>query len=263
MKNKNIVNKNYKCQTSPVSYIDSLFVIFSQSFLINGIGKYMSDKKTTNKIDVLEIGCYNGRLMNFLIQNRIFVNYIGIDIRQDYLNLSTVANRKDVKLLCIDASKKLPMKEKSMDIVCMTEVLEHLKYDIMIEMLKNISKVLKNNGRLLIGCPINTKDKIFHKIENERLFGHVQFPIHEDFIKLCKKFNLNLLEYFPGYSLRSSFRFSKEIRENIIYKRLKKQLGSSVARTVFISVSNKHTGGGYYIFEKLITNKNVQIKEKK
>jgi 2-polyprenyl-3-methyl-5-hydroxy-6-metoxy-1,4-benzoquinol methylase len=116
---------HYKCQTTENSYIDNIFVVFSNSFLITKIRQYILDNNIELPI-VLDVGCYNGRLMQYLIQNRIFVNYIGLDIRNDYLESSQVKNRKDVKLLCEDISKQTSIENETIDIITSTEVFEHM-----------------------------------------------------------------------------------------------------------------------------------------
>jgi hypothetical protein len=118
----------------------------------------------------------------------------------------------------------------------------------------NIFKLLKTGGRFIVGFPHNTKDKIFHRTENEVSLGHINFLIHEDFIKYMEETGFKLISFTPGYSIKSSYRMSKELREKEIYKRIKSRLGGFVARAVMMSIVNEFTGGGYYVFEKGIKN---------
>ena len=103
-------HSQYKCQVQgKESYIDNQFVIFSQSYLMNQVQIYNKENghTTKNRVNLLELGCYNGRVMHFMTQQMLFVNYTGVDVTQKYLAHSPVANRKDVTLLCEDVTKGL------------------------------------------------------------------------------------------------------------------------------------------------------------
>lgn len=97
-------------------------------------------------------------------------------------------------------AQKIPFDDDSFDVVVMTEVLEHLKEDVLIESLKEVHRVLKDGGRFIgtvpyrenldeqiVVCP-NCGD-VFHR------WGHVQ--------SFDEKKLQNLLSvYFETISLR-------------------------------------------------------------
>ena len=245
------MEKSYKCQTSDDSYIDSLFIIFSQSFLINVIGRYMR-VANVEKPNILEIGCFNGRLMKFLLQSRIFVNYTGIDVRNDYIERSSL-KRDDAKLLCEDITQTISVPDNSIDVCVSTEVLEHIKEEHWHGIFERINKKLKMNGLLALGLPVDTEKRTFHSLEHEQHVGHVNFPVHEKFISLIESKGFVLVKTFPGFTINSNYRFSKEIKSNKTYQLLRERLGTTVARAVFLAASSEETGGGYYIFCKKST----------
>jgi len=86
---------------------------------------------------VLDVGAGSGALINLI------PGAIGIDIAP-----------KDPKILKGDISQ-LPFKKKSFDTIFATEVLEHLEVEILNEGIKEIFRVLKKYGYLIITFPYN------------------------------------------------------------------------------------------------------------
>lgn len=243
------MEKSYKCQTSEDSFIDSLFIVFNQSVLVTRIRQYIISTGIT-KPTVLEIGCYNGRLMKFLIQSMTFVNYIGVDVRNDYLEKSSIKNRNDVALICCDATLEIPIDDNSVDICVSSEVLEHINEEKWADLLRIIYTKLKIGGIFIVGFPNNTLTNKFHNPRDEVNLGHVNFPVHEPFVLLAKKCGFTLHKYYNSFSIHSNYRFDEKVKDNETYKKLKERLGGTVARAVFLSIGDEFNGGGYYIFKK-------------
>lgn len=109
--------------------------------------KNLKFKKNTKKIKLLDIGCGNGRLYNFLKAEPI--DYIGIDNNRAFLK---IAKQKypDAKFRYADAVK-LPFSAKSFDSVWCIAVLHHLPTKTLrLKACKEIARVLKTNGKLMI-----------------------------------------------------------------------------------------------------------------
>ena len=89
-----MAHSQYKCQVQgQESFIDNMFVIFSQSYLISAVTKRVAalgKNNTDNKLNLMELGCYNGRVHHFLIQQMTVTQYTGVDVRKDYLDNSVV-----------------------------------------------------------------------------------------------------------------------------------------------------------------------------
>jgi len=238
-----------KCQSGrEFSMIDALFTVFERAFAVEYIRR--ESLKFRRKITVLDVGCHKAQLMSFLLQNRIFVNYIGVDIRKDYLEASPVAKRKDVKLILADITKDIPIPDSSVDVAVSLEVFEHLTKEQKAKALDILSRKVRVGGALLVAAPINTNKKIFHSVEKERSLGHVDFPVKERFIELAESKGFVLEKYFPGYSLKSSFKITKNFKNDFYYK-LKDRLGSQVARAFLLSVIDEDNGGGRFVFRKV------------
>lgn len=236
------------------SFVDNLYVIFNQSYMVNAIEKYIKDSQeeftSKNKPRVLEIGCFTGRLRTFITQQRIFVNYTGIDVRQDYIDNHTLGNRKSVKMLCEDVTDEISVESDSVDVCVCSEVLEHIDQEKYPRILENIHRVLKDGGKFIVGFPMNTKERTFHYPERETGLGHVNFPVYEDFIALAQKKGLHLETFDSSYSVKSSYRMSKEVRQSSIYKKIRGMLGAPVARALMMTLEEDHTGGGFFTFVK-------------
>ena len=252
---KNQVKNPYKCQIQgKESFIDMQFVIFSQSYLINSIidfnkGKsFPSNKK--GRINVLDLGCYNGRLMHFMTQLWTFVNYTGVDIRRDYLERSPVIKRSDVTLLCEDVTIGLSVPDESQNMIVSSEVMEHIHAEKLKDVLTHLYTKLAPEGRLVVSFPMNTKTQQFHFLEKEVNLGHVNFPIHQDFIDLAKSIGFTFVKFDSGFSLKSKYRIPKHIKNTPEFKRIRSMLGTQVARAYAMTVDPDHTGGGYYTFDK-------------
>ena len=251
-----MAHKQYKCQTKgKESYVDNQFIIFSQSYLLEKLrlftkkcGPFPNNNK--QRANVLELGCYNGRLMHFMTQLWIFVNYTGVDVRKDYLETSIVGGRKDVNLLCEDVTKGLSVPDDSIDMIVSSEVLEHLNAADLPNVMQTLSNKLRKGGKMTIAFPMNTAEKAFHDLEKEKGLGHVNFPVHDQFIQLADAVGLDLESFDSGFSLKSSYRIPKHIRDSKEYKKIKALMGSSVARGYAMTIDDDHTGGGYYNFVK-------------
>jgi SAM-dependent methyltransferase len=247
-----MTHSQYKCQVQgKESFIDSLFVVFSQSYLINAVQQYckLYGHTSKNRPNVLELGCYTGRVMHFMTQQMLFVNYTGVDVRQKYLTFSPVKRRKDVTLLCEDVTQGLSVPDGSQDIIISSEVLEHLNAQDLPGVIKTLYAKLSFGGRLVISFPMNTRDKQFHKLEKEKNLGHVNFPVYEDFIILCENIGFTHIKYDSGFTLKSSYRIPSY--KDPLYKKIRDRVGSPVARAIWTIIDDNHTGGGYFTFDKL------------
>ncbi len=246
-----MTHSQYKCQVQgKESFIDNQFVIFSQAYLINAVQEFCNlyGHDSKNRARVLELGCYNGRVMHFMTQQMLFVNYTGVDVTQKYLTHSPVQRRKDVTLLCEDVTQGLSVANGSQDMVICSEVLEHINAPDLPGVIQTLYDKLAIGGRLVVSFPMNTRDKQFHKLEKEKGLGHVNFPVYEDFILLCESIGFTHVKYDSGFSLKSSYRCDYK---DPLYKKFRSRLGSPVARAIWMTLTDDHTGGGYFTFDKL------------
>lgn len=130
----------------------------------------------------VDLGCGLGSLLLFSPRNSI-----GLDVNE--YNIKYITSKK-LNALLIDSDGKFPLPESSYPAMICDNVIEHIKDPTYL--IKEIKRVLINNGNLLIGVPMekgflrDADHKVFYDIKKiKRLF--------------CKKnnFKLNYYFYFP------------------------------------------------------------------
>jgi SAM-dependent methyltransferase len=244
------MKEQYKCQlaSEQSSFVDCVFVVFSQAYLSNAIEK--ESERYFNPLRVLELGCYNARLANHLAQRKVNIEYTGIDVRQDYLDTSEMARKPNVTLMCCDATQGIPIESESMDMAVCSEVLEHLDAEDLPTVIGELHRLLIVGGIFIASFPMNTGSKVFHYTSSEEDLGHVNFPIHEDFINMCSDMGFFLQHFDSGFCIRSSYTVPYYISKTYQYRKIRDTLGKRVALAYAMTVDQEHTGGGYYTFMK-------------
>lgn len=112
---------------------------------LEGIAKFVPD----TGLHVLDAGCGEGQLIDFLHASKSSNQYFGADVTQVALDKAHVrcpyAQFKNCDLMDLDFS------DETFDVVICTEVLEHIyEYEKVIAQLK---RVLKKGGTLIINFP--------------------------------------------------------------------------------------------------------------
>lgn len=114
-------------------------------------GSYIRNLKLINFFHknelVLDVGCGDGTVGNFLQEN-LGVKVTGIDISKEAIEKAKKAGL-DTRLLSSEA--KFPFKDKTFDAVFWGDNVEHLFNPK--ACLKEIRRVLKKDGRLILSCP--------------------------------------------------------------------------------------------------------------
>lgn len=127
--------------------------------------KYFDIKPNTR---VLDIGCGRGEMVFFAAKHG--AEAIGIDYSKSSIELSRIAQRKQSKsiqhktrFLYMDA-KKLKFNDNFFDLIIMTDVVEHLYPEELELVFKEIKRVLKSKGKLIIHtAPNKLFNDIFYK----------------------------------------------------------------------------------------------------
>jgi len=143
-------------------------------------------------LKILDIGCGDG-VLAYLISQKIRADITGIDIdfsaikfaRQQFKN-------QNIKARFLKSSAyKLPFKKQFFDVVIATEIIEHLgKPEIM---LKEIKRVLKPKGKIIITTPIKLSDILEDKM-------HIK-----EFTP--KELSQALTKYFTNITIKTSHPF--------------------------------------------------------
>ena len=125
---------------------------------------------------------------------------IGIDLpskSEGYLGWtkSSIKSIKKKKLYPIIGNcEMLPFKKNLFDKIIMIEVIEHIKNDILA--IKELSKSLKNNGKIIITTPNG------NEVKNTNPYHHRHYKKEQLFMILKKYFKkVNIQLYFPNQNL--------------------------------------------------------------
>lgn len=116
-------------------------------------------------IKVLDIGVGYGFLEKELVKSNISV--YGIDISFNSIFRAKCLHKG---IFIVASAKAIPFKDNFFDVVCLPEVLEHL-YDFESTfVMKEISRVLKKDGRLIISVPLYDEVYLGHPSGHVRIF---------------------------------------------------------------------------------------------
>lgn len=243
-----------RCQTREISWIDETFTIFQRGRVVQVVRKLAGSRGSSDarELVVLDAGCYDGRLYWYMEQNHLFPKYVGYDVRADYID---EAERKvppgratfSVVDLAAAGLSRVAGRSEMADVTACLEVLEHLDDDAQVAALRNLFALTKVGGLVVVGTPVNTRDRMFHDPEEERNLGHVSFMVHEDLLALVSAWGHVLVEATPGWSLKSRFRIPRVLPEP--WGTVRDRLGPAF-RPLYLACMDEPNGGGFYVWRK-------------
>lgn len=245
-------HKSAKTMAVAGGMYDSLFETFERTWSVLQSIKAMSNPKEDV---VLEMGCADMSLYSTFKSVRAYPNYIGVDIRRDYLLNSRYKSRLDALGLCADLMEPLPIKDSSISAVVISEVVEHLTHEQNMTALKEAYRVLRPGGKLLVSSPFNTRSRQFHDLEKEKNLGHVFFWDVEQFEEDMSSIGFTSVDKKWGYSISSKVRVA-EIKKSLppdvarFLDDVSEMYGSRVARAVALSAPGVVNGGGRFVVTK-------------
>ena len=103
----------------------------------------------TNALSILDVGCGKGEPMKFINRNKSFYA-VGLDVFKPYLRDCKKRGIHNDYILC--DVKRLPLSERSFDVVLCTEVLEHLERRHGEELLQFMEKTARK--QVIIATPV-------------------------------------------------------------------------------------------------------------
>ena len=158
--------------------------------------------------NILEIGCSYGFYAKLYSQNAL--EYCGIDISNEAIKKAQMLNIKNAEFLCTDAHE-IPKNDMEFDFVIVNGLLHHLD---LLTALKEIHRVLKNDGYLIFREPLGTNPlfQIYRKFTSEaRTKDERPFTFGD--IQLMKKFFIfKNIDYIGFTNIFSAFIRIKIIR---------------------------------------------------
>lgn len=153
--------------------------------------------KRVEKERILDIGC--GSYPYFLITSN-FKYRFGMDPSLESLSLENIDLRR------IDATKiKLPFEDNYFDAVTMLAVFEHINSVKLDFVLKEIKRVLKKDGLLVITTPAPWSDKLLHFMAKIKLISSEEIHEHKHNHPKAKIIDIIKVSGFDGNKIESGF----------------------------------------------------------
>ena len=132
-----------------------IYKLSQKIFLADNFRKKIIKKLIVNKdINILDIGCGPGNMINYLSFNK----YFGFDDDKKYISYAS-KKYKDCKFFCEIFSKSSAMKIDKVDVVMLFGLLHHISNNEAIELLENIKLTLKKNYRIIVLDPVFIEDQ--------------------------------------------------------------------------------------------------------
>lgn len=238
-------HKTAKTEAVTGGMYDSLFEAFERTWSAHQGIRALTDYKSDV---ILEMGCAYMSLYNTFKAMHAYPNYIGVDIRRDYLLSAEARNRKNVVGLCADLMEPLPIRSDSVACVVLSEVVEHLTHEQNMVALREAHRVLRPGGRVLVSSPVNTRERQFHSLEREANLGHVFFWEAEQFEEDMLSLGFSSVDKRWGYSISSRIKAAEVKRQ--LHPEVARFLddigdmyGSRVARALALSAPGVVNGG--------------------
>lgn len=156
--------------------------------MLDFVELHASNSDKQKEISILDIGCYDG-FFGLKLKERGFNNISCLDIIPEAIAL---ANKRGINAVCADASKSLPCKTESIDLIVAGEIIEHL-YDPK-QFLQNVYSVLSRNGGLIITVPNLCSLRNRYRVLKGNFPFHYNSDLNARFGEHIRLFNLKSIK---------------------------------------------------------------------
>lgn len=103
---------------------------------------------------VADVGCGHGRNIVWLAQSRPDVSFVGLDVDQERLESARLAATGVPNVTFVSGhAQALPWSDGSIDAVISTQVFEHFNSEGRRDVLREMSRVLREDGQLVLSTP--------------------------------------------------------------------------------------------------------------
>jgi len=153
-------------------------------------------KNLDKNIKILDAGCGDGRFLKELRDNN-FNQVYGIDYSERAINFAKIlTSHTNLKVCDI---KNLPYNDNFFDVIFLIEVIEHIDPDEVNKIIKELDRVLKNSGKIIITVPsknVSVQKKHFQHFSLSGLRGLLEpyFCIENYFGYNKNNFILDLID---------------------------------------------------------------------
>jgi len=217
--NKEFKRKNPNVKLPPDFYLYETFTMNYEKFYTNGIPtaewlmNHLTEFKELKELSILDWGCGTGRIIRHLPSLLDKTNsFYGTDYNKKYVAWCS-GNLEDIHFKDNNLLPPLYFKESFLDFIYGISIFTHLSKELHYSWMKELTRVLKPNGILLLTTHgevhkfkllpkeqkvYNSGNLVVHgyKKEGNRLFASYQSP--QFFRALCAKNNLKVLKHIPG-----------------------------------------------------------------
>lgn len=107
---------------------------------------FLSEQQT-----VLDIASGEGYGSDYLAQKVDFV--IGVDISEEAIEHAQKKYLRNNLRFCVGSVEEIPLDNDSIDAIISFETLEHVDIEAQLKFLREIKRILRKNGYLIISCP--------------------------------------------------------------------------------------------------------------
>lgn len=142
-------NREKRIRKDVIAFYDAVAGQFSQTRKnwwesLNFFKKYINKKD-----NLLDFGCGNGRLLEFIYNENLEVNYTGIDVSSQLIEIAQSKYKKE-KFLVIENESETPFEKGQFDTIFSIAVFHHFNPDMAKGALKEMKRVLKKDGVVII-----------------------------------------------------------------------------------------------------------------
>ena len=159
----------------------------THTYINNWIEKHFSSRKIT----IIDYGCGNGDLINYL-DEKIIKKYTGYDVSADCIKVAKEKFSKNKFLFKKITPDKPPQlgKENSIDLLILIGVVQYLSKGETEFLFKQANRILEKSGRMVISCSVN--HRIYRFFNLYRFFTPNHYIDREKFIQKASQFGLKL-----------------------------------------------------------------------
>lgn len=166
---------------------DKLLVKKNKALIKSPIYKHKIDEVllsiSSNNGKFLDIGFGSGNLEKEIFKNHLDIDIYGVDISPKAVKM---ARRKIKGNFYIANIFKLPFRKDFFDVVAILDVLEHIEENRALSALREVRRVLKKNGKLIISVPLN--EDLSYLIEQKKNYNaHMREYTYEIMKKELRK----------------------------------------------------------------------------
>lgn len=145
------------------------------------------------RLKILDVGCSTGTCAGNIIDMKKH-DYTGVDISPKYTAMASL-RYPDGKFMAMDA-RRMSFEDNSFDIVMFNGVLHHMPDDLILDCAKEVNRVVKPEGVVLVGEPVFTDSKpistFLLKLDRGKFIRDT-----ESYIRVLKPLRVERQRYFP------------------------------------------------------------------